>query len=150
MQADYKDEFEMNIKRTHHCNYYGVFDGTGGDVYSLLNSYDLLLLPTHWQGEGCIGVLVESKIAGIPAIASDWRYNSEIIIDGKEGVIVSGNQAVGFADAVERISKDEEMYDALCKEASDSIERYDFNIYLPEVKRAVENQLCSVQRISTI
>lgn len=52
------------------------------DVYEELNNYDIMLLPTRWEGEGVSGALIESKMAGITAIVSDWHVNSETVRDG--------------------------------------------------------------------
>ena len=45
----------------------------------VLKDYFALLFPTYYEGEGFAGTLVDSYSAGIPVIASDWKYNSEII-----------------------------------------------------------------------
>lgn len=45
-----------------------------------------LLLPSKWSGEGVPGALVESKMAGIAAIVSDWNFNAEIVKNDSEGI----------------------------------------------------------------
>ena len=34
-----------------------------------------------------LGIIVESFASGLPVIASDWKYNSEIIQDGINGLL---------------------------------------------------------------
>lgn len=53
-----------------------------------LKSYYALLFPTYYEGEGFAGTLLDAMAAGIPAICSNWKYNSEIITPGKTGVLV--------------------------------------------------------------
>lgn len=44
----------------------------------ILKDYFALLFPTFYDGEGLAGTLIDAFFAGVPVIASDWRYNSEI------------------------------------------------------------------------
>ena len=84
---EYKERFWQLMKDHPKVTYHGVFDDVNGNVYQELNQYDAILLPSRWSGEGVPGALVESKMAGIAAIVSDWNYNAEIVKDGIEGVV---------------------------------------------------------------
>lgn len=44
-----------------------------------IKEYYALLFPTYYEGEGFAGTLLDAMAAGVPVIASDWKYNSEII-----------------------------------------------------------------------
>lgn len=57
----------------------------------VLKDYFMLLFPTYYDGEGFAGTLIDAMAAGVPVIASDWRYNSEIVKDGKIGFIINEN-----------------------------------------------------------
>ena len=46
-----------------------------------------LLFPTFYEGEGFAGTLIDAMAAGVPVIASDWRYNSEIVENGVTGYL---------------------------------------------------------------
>jgi glycosyltransferase involved in cell wall biosynthesis len=52
------------------------------EVHKTMSGYDVLLFPTHWDGECFAGVILDAFIAGIPIIASDWKYNAEFVTDG--------------------------------------------------------------------
>lgn len=54
----------------------------------VLQQYYGLLFPTYYSGEGFAGTLIDAFAAGLPVIASDWKYNREIVQDGKDGIIV--------------------------------------------------------------
>jgi glycosyltransferase involved in cell wall biosynthesis len=66
-------------------------------VHQIMSEYDVFLFPTRWHGEGFPGVILDAFIAGIPIIASDWRFNAELVTDdvgmifkfGKEYEILS-------------------------------------------------------------
>lgn len=53
----------------------------------VLKNYTALLFPTYYDGEGFAGTLIDAMAAGVPVIASDWRYNSEIVVPNKTGII---------------------------------------------------------------
>ena len=46
-----------------------------------LKEYFALLFPTYYDGEGFAGTLIDAYSAGVPVVASDWKYNSEIVTD---------------------------------------------------------------------
>ena len=142
---NYEDEFRREIQEAPNTYYRGVKRCGNEELYNLISSYDVFLLATHWRGESCVGVLVESKVSGIPAIVTNWRYNSEVIRNRAEGIVVQSGAvdevSQRFADAVAELYDDADYYRKLSRGASDSVERYDFNVYLPQIKRIVENQL---------
>lgn len=46
---------------------------------NVLKNYYALLFPTYYSGEGFAGTLLDAMAAGLPIIASDWKYNNEIV-----------------------------------------------------------------------
>ena len=44
-----------------------------------LKEYFALLFPTYYEGEGFAGTLIDAYSAGVPVIASDWKYNTELV-----------------------------------------------------------------------
>ena len=56
------------------------------DVWKI-STYDFLLFPTFYSGEGIPACCIESLYYGTPIIASDWKYNGEIVKDGKNGFL---------------------------------------------------------------
>ena len=53
----------------------------------LLKDYYMLLFPTTFDGEGFPGTLIDAMFAGLPVIATDWKHNGKIIIDGQTGYL---------------------------------------------------------------
>lgn len=45
----------------------------------VLKDYFALLFPTYYEGEGFAGTLIDAFTAGVPVIASAWKYNAEIV-----------------------------------------------------------------------
>ncbi|MBT2689222.1 glycosyltransferase [Bacillus sp. ISL-47] len=106
IEEKYKLEFEAALKKSGQINYCGVFRADKDNVYKKLQEYDLLLFPTRWKAEGVPGILVESKIAGLPAVVSDLNYNAEIIEDSKTGIVLKENTSFELANVIESLYKD--------------------------------------------
>jgi glycosyltransferase involved in cell wall biosynthesis len=72
------------------CSYRGYLDFYRKplEAYGKLNSYDCLLFPTSWRGEGFPGVVIDAYVAGLPVIATDWNMNFEIIKNKVNGLII--------------------------------------------------------------
>ena len=70
------------------------------EAVDVLKKYYATLFPTHWDGEGSAGTIIESQFAGIPVIATDWHCNSEMIESGVDGVIYPGEEADTLKEAI--------------------------------------------------
>ncbi|HEY8362617.1 MAG TPA: glycosyltransferase, partial [Tissierellaceae bacterium] len=46
--------------------------------------------PTYYEGEGFPGTIIDAFSAGVPVIATDWKYNKEIVAHGENGYIYKG------------------------------------------------------------
>ena len=60
-----------------YVNYRGVVDYDKS--VDVLKNYFALLFPTYYDGEGFAGTVLDALASGVPVIASDWKYNAEII-----------------------------------------------------------------------
>jgi glycosyltransferase involved in cell wall biosynthesis len=74
-----KDDILNMISKYACLTYCGVV--SPDEVHKTMSCYDVLLFPTHWDGECFAGVILDAFIAGIPVIASDWKYNAEFVTD---------------------------------------------------------------------
>ncbi len=72
------------------------------DMNSFMNSIDLFLLPSLWEGFGY--VIVEAMIKSKPVIAFDLSSNPEIIDEGNTGYIVEYPNYSLFAEKIEALS----------------------------------------------
>ena len=108
LEEKFKDEFLSKIKIIPNISYNGILKQ--GDVLTILNKYDALLFPTYYNGEGFPGTILESYMAGLPVIASDWKYNKEIIEDGKTGIICEAKNVDSIVKAVLEINNNIEKY----------------------------------------
>ena len=67
----------------------------------VLKSYFALLFPTYYDGEGFAGTLLDAMAAGVPVIASDWKYNAEIVVPNKTGILIKSRDIDALACALE-------------------------------------------------
>jgi len=78
-----QEYFEENLKKYDFISYGGIL--MGQQIYSVLQTYDVLILPTYYKGEGFPGSILDAYIAGIPVICSRWKYLPEFIEEGQTG-----------------------------------------------------------------
>lgn len=90
--------FDEHLNKINFFKYKGILQPC--DVISTLKTYDLLIFPTHYEGEGCPGILIEAMAAGLPIIASDWKYNAEFVDSGENGILCDTYDAQSYINAI--------------------------------------------------
>ncbi len=85
-----KRDFFSIISKMKYVNYCGFLDllNSSDSSYDVLSTYDFMILPTFWQGEGIAGAFIDAFIAGLPVLTTSWNINEEIIRDGFNGWII--------------------------------------------------------------
>lgn len=88
-QREWFDDLQAAFPR--HIRYCGLvpFDKST----EVLKEYFALLFPTCYKGEGFAGTLLDAYSAGLPVIASDWKYNAELVTDRVGYTYPTGDQA---------------------------------------------------------
>lgn len=133
-----QDNFAAFLKRSGNVRYCGVFDAAASNLYAKLSEYDILLFPTLWKREGIPGILVEAKMAGIVPVVSDINYNAEVVIDGKEGIVLSKNYAENLRKAIIRLMNDAELLYQLKMGSYASRNRYAIENYKNILKKVIQ------------
>ena len=69
----------------------GIYKGIlqKNEVLETLRNYDILILPTYYEGEGYPGVIIEAYSLGIPVITTNWLAIPEIVENGKTGQLIN-------------------------------------------------------------
>lgn len=133
-----REEFLQRVNKSPNVSYCGLFDVRQKNLYKLEREYDVFLLPTTWIGESCCGAIVESKMAGIPAIVSDWHYNRELVREG-EGIVLEELTGEVYAGTVKAIAENPKWYRSLAAAASQSRHRYDIDTYKDALREATKD-----------
>ena len=85
-------------------NYKGVLQPE--EVLTTLRKYDVLIFPTHYEGEGCPGILVEALSVGLPIIASNWKYNEEFVENGVNGFLCEVFDVESYVESIIALAMD--------------------------------------------
>lgn len=87
--------------KTQEKNLQGVvhWEGFVSDIKNFLNTIDIFILTSHWEGFGY--VLIEAMLCGLPVIAFNISSNPEIVKDGETGYLIPPYDIVKLTEAVE-------------------------------------------------
>jgi len=85
--------------------------GARRDVAALYPLFDVVVLPSRW--EGLPRVAVEAVAAGVPVVATDVGGVGEVVIPGVTGRLVCAGDVAGLADAVLAVLADPRLAVAL-------------------------------------
>ncbi|MEM9544426.1 MAG: glycosyltransferase [Bacteroidota bacterium] len=96
------------------------------DVLPTLAKYDVLLLPTHYPGEGYPGIIIEAYSMGLPVITTSWLYIPEIVEDGRTGMLINPKDAKALIQAIQ--SFDETNYGAFSMRARNKYDEFDADV----------------------
>ena len=110
---DYRETFEkLLVKNKDFVEYKGViqYDKT----VETLKNYFALLFPTYYYGEGFAGNIIDCFYAGLPIIATDWNYNSEIIKNEINGMLVKIHHPDDIARALIKLYYDRKLQWNIC------------------------------------
>lgn len=100
-----KEFFFSNVRSLSCVEYKGVLEPA--DIYKVLTGYDVLVLPTRYEGEGFPGSILDAYISGIPVLVTDWKFLPEFVLDGKTGFVIYDD--LDLINKVQLILNDKKM-----------------------------------------
>ena len=108
IDSNYVETFEkMQRNFPNYINYCGLVEFSKST--DVLKEYYALLFPTYYEGEGFAGTIIDAFAAGIPVIASDWRYNAEIVENMKTGIVCPCRDVKKLKEAMCILMKDDNI-----------------------------------------
>lgn len=108
----YKEKFSSMRKFFPSYIHYNGFVPFNQSVKTIKNYFALLFL-TYYPGEGFAGTLIDAMAAGTPVIASDWRFNKEIVRPRKTGVLIKECDAKKSQEELVKIAENPDMWNAM-------------------------------------
>jgi glycosyltransferase involved in cell wall biosynthesis len=78
--------------------------GNVADPKALLQASDIFVLASVGEAFGL--VLAEAMACGVPVVGSRSGSIMEVVEDGRTGILATPLDAVAFAEAIERLSRD--------------------------------------------
>ena len=101
------------------------------DVKSFLNSIDVFVFPSLWEGFG--NAMVEAMLEKRPAVAFKLTSNPEIILDKSMGYLIDYPNMEEFSEQVLALSSNKKLRETVGKKASTSIRsRFSFDNIINE------------------
>ena len=82
------------------------FKGRSSEIYSIMPSYDMLILPSLW--EGMPNVVLEAMASGLPVIATAVDGTVELVDDGLTGFLVEPRSEKAILNALIKMLSSEE------------------------------------------
>ena len=111
-----------------------VFLGFIADMKSFLDSIDIFVLSSRWEGFGY--VIVEAMANSKPVVAFDVSSNPEIIADGKNGYLIPPYDIEKLSDRVLQLMEDSKQRKQFGKHAKESAyERFSYDHAFTEVEK---------------
>ena len=95
----YAEEFNIIMSKTTEAVHYCGCVSYDKSIQTI-QKYYALLFPTHWDGEGFPGTIVDAYMAGVPVIATDWNSNKELIENKKTGIIYPNIEEEILSDCI--------------------------------------------------
>ena len=129
LEDEFKQIFESAINDSEgNCEYKGVIEfNKSTDV---LKNYFALIFPTYYEGEGFPGTIIDSFSSGLPVIATDWKYNKEIIDNEVNGLIYEireNDKSKELVKILKTIYKDPKIIISMKSNCIEESKKYDAN-----------------------
>lgn len=129
IRKDFEPEFQDMVRGAEHIRYCGRL--TGDAIVPTLARYDCMVFPTHYEGEGFPGAVLESFMAGVPVIASNWKYNSEFVQDKKTGLLFENMNATDLARKIAYLRENPSLLESMSSTCREEAKRYEEAEVLP-------------------
>jgi glycosyltransferase involved in cell wall biosynthesis len=113
-------------KLKHRCIYHPPV--SQAEIFRMYNEFDVLVLPTLFEGFGL--VLVEAMAAGIPVIATAHSMAPDLIDEGKNGWLIPIRDAAAIKDRVQLLRNlDNSAYSQMRRNARQTALRFTWDAY---------------------
>lgn len=133
IKKGYELDFKTLLRSSKNVKYQGVIDNFTDKTYDILSGYDLMIFPTYHYGEGLPGALIDSFISGLPILASDWKYNSEIVKDKITGRLFETNNLKDLIEKLKWFIKNKEKIYEMKKNCIKERKKYNADFIIPKL-----------------
>ena len=121
------------------------FVGTVADVRPSLAAMDVFVLPSH--AEGMSNALMEAMAAARPVVATAVGGNTEVVVDGKTGVLIPPADPAAIADAIAALLRDPDRAAGLGAAAREFVtRRFGARARVAELEHLYEERLALRRR----
>lgn len=136
--AFYKERLEeLTRQNDGMVSYKGIIDYD--KTVETLKDYFVMLFPTYYHGEGFPGNVIDAYNSALPMIATDWLYNSDVVLNGKTGLLVPVKNPQELANAIVKLYYNRELLLELAKNSLREAAKYDPDVILASFFKAIES-----------
>lgn len=128
----YSDVFQEKLDSLANVSYCGFLNLREREGYDQLSTYDMMLFPTYWRGEGFAGVFIDAFISGVPMIATDWAHNRIILEDGKTALFIPTHDVLSLAEKMKSCIDGEVDIQSMSYCCQKTAKKYDVNHVITE------------------
>jgi len=118
-----QSRFRDDLERTPSARFMGMLPADR--VIPTMQTYDALVFPSYYDGEGHPGVLIEAMMAGLPIIASDHRALAEVVEHEVNGLLIKPRDVQSLTEALTRIVNSRELRQAMATRSQLMAKQYD-------------------------
>jgi len=118
-----------------------IFRGPTEDVNSFFGSIDVLVLPSHGEGEGFGMVIAEAAFAAIPVIVTDVPCFRDIVQDNRTGLITRRRNPGDLARAIFAMAENPTLRMRLAKNLYENRYNYSVEMVIDRIKVAYKTLL---------
>jgi glycosyltransferase involved in cell wall biosynthesis len=119
----YDNRFKERFNKIENVNFKG--EVRHDKLLKALTQYDVMVFPTHYEGEGYPGTIIESLISGVPVITTQWKYIPELIRNNHNGILVPIRDSQKLADAMNKVITDTDYLEKLKNNVQKSSHEFD-------------------------
>jgi len=109
------------------------FLGFRKDIPELLTVSDVFILTS--RREGLPKAILEAMAVGLPIIATNVRGNRDLVLNGKNGLLVSLDDVDQTATAIEQLMGSKDLRNAMGEKSKELVGQYDLQSIIPLMER---------------
>ncbi|MFC7319286.1 glycosyltransferase [Halobacillus campisalis] len=137
IEIGFENEFYTEIKSGSYIKYKGVLKEP--NIISTISKYDCMVFPTYYVGEGFPGAVLESFISGVPVIASDWKYNTQIV-SNDTGLICKVNSIESLLEKITELHNHPELLQLKQKKCLEEASKYTEEQVVPTLVNSLKTK----------
>lgn len=123
----YNDVFEHKVLSLSNVHYAGFLNLRENSGYDKLASYDVMLFPTYWKGEGFAGIFIDAFISGVPIIATDWAHNRQFLKENVTALFVPVHDVKALFFKMQQCIDGVYPLEKMSNKCQEEAQRYDIN-----------------------
>lgn len=123
----YTNEFHDCLDNLANVSYKNFLNLKENEGYNKLASYDIMLFPTYWRGEGFAGVFIDAFICGLPMIITDWAHNKSFMKENEMAIYIPVHNVEALYIAMKDCIDRKIDYKSMALNCQSEASKYDVN-----------------------